>query len=1365
MFVSQIIEEASEVLATTDFAKIYRKLTQAVQTLMESGHHFHAISEVDVCTGWDGVTVTLPRNVEVPLAVNVDGSPTYFRNRLFQYHVNKGGMYNNVQWAWDDRGMVATQMEITQPSELVAISEHETDAGLRLRVIGTDSNNRELRTQLEDGTLVDGLLVPVHAQKDFPYGTIAPDGATIETRSLKVSPLSDLISASIHQLLSGQPVSLNANVGTVPSPLTAGTTYYVGKIDENTVNLHESPLDAQNGINALNFDSIADTTSVNLVDTRTASLFTVLATDIEPVIALDSPNEITFTKLPVSSGGSNVLPSPLAEKLTYFTQRVEDKTYQIYESIDDATNNTNPLLLSGNSGKFSVNFRKPITPQTKLTFTLSPNFSAGDVVQCYTNGGTLPQPIIAGQNYYVGQVSSDANAITLHLNYSDAVSGINPINFITTGSGQNSVAKLLDATASGGTQNNISVSNFNLSTASGSGASAQAFPSGIVTGTGISTTPAPTGYTAATTTATLDDSGGYGYTSTTTKPKVEIIGGNPLNPAAVNPANITISTDLATSKNYISSITMSDTAPGSTGQGYSPLNPPTVVISGNVLTTGGVHALASPVLTLSNSIGSVTVLSGGSNYSASTTATIVGTGGVGAGATCSVQVVSGVITGITVLLPGKGYTNGATITLANAGSGTLATFQVNLSTTDYCVSAIQLQRRGNGAVLDVNVNSTSSTVSALTIVSPGSGYLYPPRVTIVSTNSPTPAVTRGFVEITTSFINNYLVTASGSGYNADPAVYITGGGGSGATATTITNSRGIGAVSVLTGGAGYTPGVTGVISDSGGGTGSGATCNIILSGGTISSVTVTSAGSGYSNPVLTLSQTGTTAATFSFSFTRVVTGITPVTAGTGYTSTPSVTIIPSTGVFVQFASTGTLPSPLVQGATYRAENPSSGSTFTVKNLDFSDINITSSGSGNLYLVLSRTFGTGFTGFWNGDFNGVETGQKVYLGTDYLLPVTTPVVSETSSNIYLKKISTNTAELWLNSTELSTGGTKISATSLGTGQAYYAIRVSSYAKSYNNLIYPSTVDYLTNGMTVRFTASGSLPSPLAAGTDYKLVLAGDKFSLTTTGGTPISFVNGAVPTLAVGLMQMVISRTFTPKQSTTIIADKLTWNTGTAIQVRNAEGDVLPTGLQESTSVTQYYYYVRDITGSTFELYPTKAQAMNLSSTAGRIGFVDIGKTIESTFFGDSISSPTLIKTIAHIEKPESVGYISLYAFDYGRSNDMTLIGQYHPSETNPKYRRIRIGKPCAWARIAYRVSSPNITSVYDYIPLENSRAILAALHAVDLEDKDFAEQAQRYWATAYAYLKNQNDSMDGHAMAAPQINNLTYGDGTDFVMF
>ena len=157
--------------------------------------------------------------------------------------------------------------------------------------------------------------------------------------------------------------------------------------------------------------------------------------------------------------------------------------------------------------------------------------------------------------------------------------------------------------------------------------------------------------------------------------------------------------------------------------------------------------------------------------------------------------------------------------------------------------------------------------------------------------------------------------------------------------------------------------------------------------------------------------------------------------------------------------------------------------------------------------------------------------------------------------------------------------------------------------------------------------------------------------------------------------------------------------------------------------------------------------------------------VENTFYTDLITEPTLVKTISHIEKPVTIGYVSLYAFDHGRSNDMALIGQYHPNETNPKYRRIRIGRQCAWVRMIYRVRAPEITSEYDYIPVENPRAIIAAVHAVDLEDKDFLEQAQKYWQVASAYLRNENESMDGHAMQTPQINNLAYGDGSDPVMF
>ena len=118
MFVSQIFDECAEILGTTINEKVFRKISQAVQTLLEAGHWTHSTAEIDICTGWDKMSVVLPRGVDTPLAVNVDGSPLYFRNRLFQYHINKGGRFNPVTWACDDRGYTATMMDIIQPSQL-----------------------------------------------------------------------------------------------------------------------------------------------------------------------------------------------------------------------------------------------------------------------------------------------------------------------------------------------------------------------------------------------------------------------------------------------------------------------------------------------------------------------------------------------------------------------------------------------------------------------------------------------------------------------------------------------------------------------------------------------------------------------------------------------------------------------------------------------------------------------------------------------------------------------------------------------------------------------------------------------------------------------------------------------------------------------------------------------------------------------------------------------------------------------------------------------------------------------------------------------------------------------------------------------
>jgi len=1190
MFVSQIIDEAAEILATTDQTKIFRKLTQAIQTLMESGHYFHTQAEVDVCTGWDGQTITLPRGIEVPLGVNIDGSPMYFRGRLFQYHVNKGGMYNPVDWAWDDRGFVSTVMDIRQPSQLVAVAEHEADAGQQIRVVGTDQWNRNLRSQTETGTGVDGIFIPIHSQADFAYGTIQPDGVTIQSRKTSVSPISQLISQIAHQMVSGQSAILELKSGTLPKELSNTQKYYIGVDDDKTIKLYQNQLDAQNKVNQINYNSIENSGEVTLKDIRPASLQTTINLDVVDVpIAIDSPNEVTFSTS-TATGFSGILPSPLIENVTYFANPADENNLNIFASIQDAQSNANQIFMTGNSGKFNVDIRKQIAPQTTLQFSVPHFYSKGDAVQAFTSGGTLPSPLIAGQNYFVNVV--DDQTITLHTQKSDALAStadsfVNPIILTDSGTGTNSIVKLIPATAK-------------------TGKTAQ------ITAPGLSfTTPAPV-------------------------------------------------------------------------------------------------------------------------VAASATAVVVGS-----------------ITSVNMTNNGKGYPAGVIPTV---------TF------SDPPAVEGQVTRTATGsAVMQLDAPSSSTySVNGVVMTDAGQGYRTVPSVTFSGGGTVLPTGTPVLKTSNLSLIN---IVNAGLGYQQPPKIKITLGGGTGATATAEIDNRIVNITSINRSGT-----IATVICDSPHLYATGNT--IIISGATPNGYngtqTITKI-DGYTfqyvvAPDLSTPATGTINAT-----TGKITAINIITQGTGYATTPTVSITPSSGVFVEFTSTGTLPAPLVSGTAYLAEDNSAGGVFTVTNADFSELNITSSGSGNLYVALSRTFSIGFNGFWSGDFSSVSTGQGIYFGTDYILPL-----NVTGGVEYFLRIKNNKTALVFNSNAnaVASGTTgQISATGLGVGQAYYAVRLPAYAKAYNNQVYVTNTQYLQTGEFVTFETSGSLPYPLLAYNEssgdglYSISLNGNSISLTDRLGNPVVFSSNDKPTLSIGNLDLVVSDVFSFVQPTSVVAEGYLLESGDQVTFRPNVGDVLPIGLLENTIGSQNYYFIRRVNNSTYEIYDTRQHALNVSSTTGRIAFVDTGKYVDSYFFSDAILQPTLVKAITHVDKPITKGYVSLYAYDYGRSNDMALIGQYHPSETNPKYRRIRIGKQCSWARIIYRVSSPEITSVYDYIPIENQRAIIAAVHAVDLEDKDFIDQSQKYWATAFQYLKNQSDSMDGHAMQPPQINNITYGDGTDVVMF
>ena len=1341
MFVSQIIDEVLEILGTTDRPKALRKLTQAVQALMQSGHYYHANSEVDICTGWDGMTVTLPRGIEVPLGVNVDGSPSYFRGRLFQYHVNKGGMYNPVSWAWDDRGMVATQMDIRQPSQLIAVAENEGDAGKVIRVVGTDSNNRDLRAQLDDGTGVDGALIRVRSLSEFPYGTIQPDGLTINTRSASADPIYLFKGPPgvAHQFQSGQSVVLSSYVGTLPDGLVSKQIYYVSAFDDYQFSLHQNELDAIGGVNPIYLTSVVGSSSVTFVDSRSVYPYTGVNTSSVPVVGVDNPNEVTFSQL-----SSFALPSPLVQDAVYFAKEVRatnvsgGTSLELYETISDAINGSNIISLTGaitTAPRAVMYLRKQMTPQTKLVFSTASGYSSGDIVQANTSGGTLPQPLIVGQNYYVHVLPGDPSPVSLHLTYADSITGENPVNLITTGSGSNSVAKLLQATAAPGTRNNISTSGFVLPAPQGSGAIVTALVSGPVTS--ASFIENGSGYSSAT--ATLSDIGGYNYNSI---PTITLSGGTFTSPAQLVAVMSTTPIAGGGTMQYVSGVTVLNG-----GSGYSSTNLPRVVFSGG-LNSGGFHARANLLINSSGVVTGLTFLP----Y------------GTGATASVTINTITLYPNGILINQSGSGYVYPPRLTISPPNVGTENRSYTSIvmgigSKTFTTVSSSTQIPLLHGAQITIKSTSNPTSWMAGDVISFNLNTLIVDvkysfnggtfaSWSIIGTGTNTQST--GVVSISPSFLSGYIVENGGSGYQTPPAITISEDtGGSGAIASAVVDRYGIGKINVLTGGSGYSLGSTVTITDSNGGTGYGATASVQVSGGVIQSVTVINRGAGYSAPLISISPSGGSTATFSFEFTSVIASIDPIAKGTNYTVAPLITVNPSTGVFVQFSSTGTMPAPLVQGTSYRAEYPQTGNSFTVKNADFSDVNITSTGAGTFYVVLSHTFSIGFTDYWSGNFTGMTT-NAVRVQADLELPATSPAINQTTT-YYLKKVTNTSAQLYTDSGAQSL----VSITGIGLGQAYFALPFNVTAKCFNNEFNIDKIDYLTSGTLVKFASSGALPAPLGSSVDYVLNVSGDKVSVryNVTNGATVSLTDlGTSSDISI-----VISRPSTSVLPYEIHSENCFLQTGNSVTVRANAEDSLPNPLLSTST-----YYARRTGQNSFSLHSTRDDALDNNYA---LRFYSVGDNVDSTFYTDSVTEPTLVKSVMHVEKPVTVGYVSLYAFDYGRSNDMALIGQYHPAETNPKYRRIRIGRACSWVRMIYRVRAPEITSEYDYIPLESPRAIIAAVHAVDLEDKDFLDQAQKYWQVASAYLRNENESMDGHAMQVPQINNLTYGDGSDPVMF
>lgn len=186
--VGEIEEEVKAVLGTCQDSIFYSKLNEAIEALANLGNWDPMVMFMDICT--QGCEITLPDDVEVPLAVNVGGHPADFRNKWFEFHLNGPGSEGcgcSCSFSWNDKGEFPTFRDPVQASTISAYPQGTEIGDKSLRVYGFDDCNKWIMSPDCDGVLKDGFDVPIIS--GFGAGIIAPYKVKRITRVSK--PITD----------------------------------------------------------------------------------------------------------------------------------------------------------------------------------------------------------------------------------------------------------------------------------------------------------------------------------------------------------------------------------------------------------------------------------------------------------------------------------------------------------------------------------------------------------------------------------------------------------------------------------------------------------------------------------------------------------------------------------------------------------------------------------------------------------------------------------------------------------------------------------------------------------------------------------------------------------------------------------------------------------------------------------------------------------------------------------------------------------------------------------------------------------------------------------------------------------------------
>jgi hypothetical protein len=149
IIVADIYDFACDVFGPIGQYKIFDRMTEAIELLMNLSQWDGAIGYVDITT-FDSFYVTLPQYVDQVIAINVNKSTGSFRNQWFEFHMNGLGQDNDNADAvgsnrpcegWEEVGEMPCAFPLWSPSYLVASPLSIVDNGTPIRAYGIDQND------------------------------------------------------------------------------------------------------------------------------------------------------------------------------------------------------------------------------------------------------------------------------------------------------------------------------------------------------------------------------------------------------------------------------------------------------------------------------------------------------------------------------------------------------------------------------------------------------------------------------------------------------------------------------------------------------------------------------------------------------------------------------------------------------------------------------------------------------------------------------------------------------------------------------------------------------------------------------------------------------------------------------------------------------------------------------------------------------------------------------------------------------------------------------------------------------------------------------------------------------------------------